>query len=133
MFNQATIVGNLTRDPEVRFTDNGNAVCKFGVATNERWTDKNGEKQEKATFHNIVVWGKQAEHCGQYLNKGRQVLIVGKIDNRSYDADDGTKKYISEIVAQRVQFLGGKADAAAKSDDDRIPVGNDDDGGALPF
>ncbi|MBX3023335.1 single-stranded DNA-binding protein [bacterium] len=107
MVNKAIIIGNLGRDPEVRFTPSGRAVAKFSVATTERWTDQNGQKQEKTEWHNIVVWGKQAETCGQYLAKGRQVYVEGRITNRSYDDKDGNKKYITEIIARDVRFLGG--------------------------
>ncbi|HSQ00482.1 MAG TPA: single-stranded DNA-binding protein [Candidatus Dormibacteraeota bacterium] len=107
MVNKAILIGNLGRDPEVRFTPSGRAVAKFSVATTEKWTDQNGQKQEKTEWHNIVVWGKQAETCGQYLAKGRQVFIEGRITNRSYDDKDGNKKYITEIIARDVRFLGG--------------------------
>src|SRR5215470_7748818 len=83
--NKAIIVGNLGRDPEVRFTPSGRAVAKFSVATTERWTDQQGQRQEKTEWHNIVVWGKQAETCGQYLSKGRQVYVEGRIATRNYD------------------------------------------------
>lgn len=107
MVNKAIIVGNLGKDPEVRFMTDGQAKCAFSVATSEKWNDKNGTKQEKTTWHNVVVWGKQAESCGQYLAKGRQVYVEGRIDNRSYDDKDGVKKYITEIIARDVRFLGG--------------------------
>jgi single-strand DNA-binding protein len=105
--NKAIIIGNLGRDPEVRFTPSGRAVAKFSVATTEKWNDQQGQKQEKTEWHNIVVWGKQAETCGQYLAKGRQVFVEGRITNRSYDDKDGNKKYITEIIARDVRFLGG--------------------------
>lgn len=105
--NKAILVGNLGRDPEVRFTGSGKAVANFSIATSEVFTDGQGQRQEKTEWHNIVVWGKQAETCGQYLQKGRQVYIEGSIRTRSYDDKEGNKKYITEIVAQRVQFLGG--------------------------
>lgn len=107
MVNKAIIVGNLGRDPEVRFTPDGKAVAKFSVATTERWNDQQGNRQERTEWHNIVVWGKQAETCGQYLSKGRQVFIEGSIRNRSYDDKSGNKRYITEIVARDVRFLGG--------------------------
>ncbi len=105
--NKAIIVGNLGKDPEVRFTQSGRAVASFSVATTETWMDQESGRQERTEWHNIVVWGKQAETCGQYLSKGRQVYIEGSIRSRSYDDRDGNKRYITEIVAQRVQFLGG--------------------------
>jgi len=105
--NKVILIGNLGKDPEVRFTAGGKAVARFSVATSEQWSDNEGQRQERTEWHNIVVWGKQAESCGQYLQKGRQVYIEGRIQNRSYDDKEGNKKYITEINAQRVQFLGG--------------------------
>ena len=107
MVNKAIIIGNLGRDPEVRFTPSGQPVAKFSVATTERWKDQQGQLQERTEWHNIVVWGKQAESCGQYLAKGRQVYVEGRITNRSYDDKDGNKRYITEIIARDVRFLGG--------------------------
>ena len=105
--NKVILVGNLGKDPEVRYTQTGSAVANFSVATSEQWNDRDGKKQERTEWHNIVVWGKSAEHCGQYLSKGRQVFIEGSIRTRSYDDKSGNKRYITEVVAQRVQFLGG--------------------------
>lgn len=102
--NKALVFGNLTRDPELKTLPSGNAVASFGVATNRVWKDKNGAKQEAADFHNIVVFGRQAETSAQYLRKGSSVLIEGRMQTRSWDAPDGTKKYRTEIVADRVQF-----------------------------
>lgn len=99
--NLAIITGNVTRDPELRYTPSGQAVCTFGVATNR--SIKKGEQWEDVpTYHNIVVWGKQAEYLSNNVKKGTKVSISGRIDNRQYDAKDGTKKYISEIVADTV-------------------------------
>ena len=105
--NKVILIGNLGKDPEVRFTNNGRAVARFPIATSEVWTDQGGSRQERTEWHNIVVWGKQAEHCGQYLAKGRQIYVEGSIRTRSYDDKSGTKRYVTEIVAQRIQFLGG--------------------------
>ena len=105
--NKVILVGNLGKDPEVRFTPSGRAVAKFSIATTESWVDQESGRQERTEWHNIVVWGKQAESCGQYLAKGRQVFVEGAIRSRSYDDKEGNKRYITEIVAQRVQFLGG--------------------------
>ena len=105
--NKVILVGNLGRDPEVRFTAGGKAVARFSVATSEVWNDTEGSRQERTEWHNVVVWGKQAESCGQYLQKGRQVYIEGSIRSRQYDDKEGNKKYITEVIAQRVQFLGG--------------------------
>ncbi|MSP38396.1 MAG: single-stranded DNA-binding protein [Deltaproteobacteria bacterium] len=106
--NKVILVGRLGKDPEVRFTNTGSAVGNFSIATSEIWNDREGKRQERTEWHNIVVWGKQAEHCGQYLAKGREVYVEGSIRTRSYDdKNTGAKRYITEIVAQRIQFLGG--------------------------
>ena len=105
--NKAILVGNLGKDPEVRFTGSGKAVCKFSLATTTSWNDTDGARQERTEWHNIIVWGKQGENCGKFLSKGRQVFVEGEIRNRSYDDKDGNKRYITEIVAQNVRFLGG--------------------------
>ena len=105
--NKAILIGNLGKDPEVRFTNNGKAVARFPIATSEVWNDAEGNRQERTEWHNIVVWGKQGERCGQYLAKGRQVFVEGNIRTRSYDDKSGNKRYVTEIVAQRIQFLGG--------------------------
>ena len=130
--NKAIIVGNLGRDPEVRYTQSGQAVASFTVATTETWTGRESDRQERTDWHNIVVWGKQAETCGQYLSKGRQVYIEGSIRPRSYEDRDGNKRYITEIVAQRVQFLGGRDGGGARSGQsfDDGPSGGFDDAGA---
>jgi len=120
--NKVILVGNLGKDPEVRYTQTGSAVANFSIATSEQWNDRDGKKQERTEWHNIVVWGKTAEHCGQYLSKGRQVFIEGSIRTRSYDDKSGNKRYITEIVAQRVQFLGGGGGT-------RVPQGGMDSGG----
>ncbi len=129
--NKAIIVGNLGKDPEVRFTQSGRAVASFSVATTETWMDQESGRQERTEWHNIVVWGKQAETCGQYLSKGRQVYIEGSIRNRSYDDRDGNKRYITEIVAQRVQFLGGPGGAGQRSGGG-APGGGGDPGPSAP-
>jgi single-strand DNA-binding protein len=112
--NKVMLIGNLGRDPEVRYLPSGQPVANFSVATSETYNDRSGNKQERTDWHNIVVYGKQAELCGQYLKKGRQVYIEGRISYRQYEAKDGSgKRYVTEIVAQRVQFLGGRAGAGA--------------------
>ena len=115
MVNKAIIIGNLGRDPEVRFTPSGRAVAKFSVATTEKWTDQQGQKQEKTEWHNIVVWGKQAETCGQYLSKGRQVYVEGRLQTRNWEDQQGQKRYTTEIVANTVQFLGAGAAAGTNA------------------
>jgi single-strand DNA-binding protein len=129
--NKVILVGNLGKDPEVRFTPSGQAVAKFSVATTEKWKDQQGQLQERTEWHNIVVWGKQAETCGQYLSKGRQVFIEGRIQSRSYDDKDGNKKYITEIVAQNVRFLGsaGGGGGARTAHDTSVSVPPGEDPG----
>jgi single-strand DNA-binding protein len=102
--NKVFIFGNLTRDPELRSLPSGNAVASFGMATNRVWKDQQGNKQESTEFHNVVVFGKQAEIVAQYLKKGSSVLVEGRIQTRSWDGQDGVKKYKTEIVAERIQF-----------------------------
>lgn len=110
--NKAILIGRLGKDPELRFTSGGKAVCTFSLATSERWSAADGQKNESTTWHNIVAWGKQAEVIKEYLAKGREVYIEGRIANRSYDDKDGNKKYISEVVVQNFQFIGGRGDNA---------------------
>jgi len=102
--NKAMIIGNLTRDPELKSLPSGMKVCTFSVATNRVWKDQSGNKQEFTDFHNIVVFGRQAENVAQYMKKGSNVMIEGRIQTRSWDGNDGVKKYRTEIVADRVQF-----------------------------
>jgi single-strand DNA-binding protein len=105
--NKVILVGNLGADPDMRYTPSGQGVCELRVATSESWNDKNGQRQERTEWHRIVVWGKRAEVCSKYLSKGRQVYVEGRIQTRSYDDKDGNKRYITEIIAADVQFLGG--------------------------
>lgn len=114
--NMAILVGNLGKDPEVRFMQSGRAVANFSVATSETWTGQDGNRQERTEWHNVVVWGKQAEICGQYLAKGRQVFVQGNIRTRSYEDKTGNTRYVTEVVAQRVQFLGGGGGARASQE-----------------
>ena len=134
--NKAIIIGNLTRDPEVRAIPSGMQVCSFSVATNRVWKDKEGNKKEQADFHNIVVFGRQAETAGQYLKKGQSVLVEGRIQTRSWDDKDGTKKYRTEIVADRVQF-GPKAGAGGggyqKSESSEVPATGKQDSGGIEY
>src|ERR1043165_8834731 len=106
-FNKLILVGNLAADPDMRYTPSGQGVCELRVATSESWNDKNGQRQERTEWHRIVVWGKRAEVCSKYLSKGRQVFVEGRIQTRTYDDKDGNKRYITEIIAADVQFLGG--------------------------
>lgn len=113
--NKAILIGNLGKDPELRYTAGGKAVVSFSLATSERWKDQSGEKKESTTWHNIVAWGKQAEVIKEYLRKGQSVYIEGRIENRSYDDKEGNKKYISEVVVQNFQFLTKRQDNAGAS------------------
>lgn len=106
--NRTYLMGNLTKDVEVRSTPSGQTVANFGIATNKKWTTKDGVAKEKATFHNIVCWGKSGEACANSLSKGSKVFIEGEIDNRSYEDKEGNKKYISEVIASSVQFISTK-------------------------
>jgi single-strand DNA-binding protein len=136
--NKVILVGNLGRDPEVRATTSGQSVCNFSLATTERYQGRDGQNHEQTEWHNIVAWGKQAELCGQYLKKGRQVYVEGRIASREYEARDGSgKRQRTEIVAQRVQFLGGRPAASAddgiadfNSGPEALPPAEDDD---IPF
>lgn len=146
--NKAMIIGNLGDDPEVRFTGGGQAVATLSVATNERWTDKAGQAQERTEWHRVVVWGKQAEQCKEYLSKGRQVFVEGRIQTRDWTDKEGHKRYTTEIIAQRVQFLGGRggggpgAGAGGGSSagggggfrqPDPTPAANEEPGDDIPF
>ncbi|MBU1446087.1 single-stranded DNA-binding protein [Patescibacteria group bacterium] len=106
--NRAQIIGNLTRDPEMRQIPGGQVVTSFSIATNFTWTDQNGQKQDKAEFHNIVAWRKLAEICGQYLKKGSKVFIEGRMQTKAWEAEDGSKKYRTEIVADNMIMLDRK-------------------------
>ena len=108
--NKVILIGRLGSDPEVRYTTSGGAVANFNVATNESWVDKAGQKQERTEWHKVVVWGKLAEICGQYLTKGRQAFIEGRLQTREWVDKEGGKRYTTEIVAQNVQFLGAGQD-----------------------
>ena len=103
--NRATILGNVTRDPEVRQIPSGQTVCTFGVATNRAWTDSSGQKQEAAEFHNVVAWAKLAEICGQYLARGRKVYVEGRLQTRDWEGQDGVRRYRTEIIAENVILL----------------------------
>ena len=106
--NKVLLIGNLGKDPELRYTPDGLAILKFSIATSEYFNDKSGNKSEKTTWHNIVLFGKMAQNLANYLNKGKQVFVEGRINNRSYDDKDGNKKYISEIIATNIVLLGAK-------------------------
>jgi single-strand DNA-binding protein len=103
--NKVILLGNLTREPELRYTENKKAVCPFGLATNRNWTTDKGEKREETEFHRIVAWEKLAETCHQYLRKGRKVYVEGRLQTRSYTAQDGTEKTVTEVVLDEMVML----------------------------
>jgi len=106
--NKVILVGNLGADPELRYTNTGTAVANLRIATNEQWTDKNGERQSRTEWHNIVAWGKLGEICGKYLKKGRSIYVEGRLQTRTWDDQSGQKRYTTEVVAQVMQMLGGR-------------------------
>ena len=124
MFHKIVLVGNLGRDPEMRYTPSGQAVTNLSVATNRTYTDSSGEQVKETVWFRVSVWGKQAEACHQYLRKGRQVLVEGRINAdengnpRIWTAQDGTPRASFEVTAQTVRFLGGRADAADAGGED---------------
>jgi single-strand DNA-binding protein len=131
--NKVIIVGNLGKDPEVTYVPSGAAVAKFSVATSETWKDKtSGEKKERTEWHRIVAWDKLGEICGKYLSKGRQVYVEGKLQTHSYDDKEGVKRYVTEIIAQDVQFLGGKGDASDPARSGGGPAQREPAGGSGP-
>ena len=139
--NKAILIGRLGKDPDLRYTPAGKAVASFSLATSERWSAQDGQKKESTTWHNIVAWGRQAEVLKEYMHKGSQVYIEGRISNRSYDDKEGNKKYISEVVVQNFQFLDSKSSSSDANNEQQAPAGappeppagpgNDDDD--LPF
>lgn len=143
--NKVILIGNLGKDPEVRFTPGGQAVANFNIATSESWNDKTtGQKVEKTEWHRIVVWGKLGELCGEYLKKGRQCYVEGRLQTREWTDKEGHKKYTTEVVANNVQFLGGapgrgaeggyqpKTDGAPSGAGPTSEQGSDDMGGPPP-
>ncbi|MFK7895074.1 MAG: single-stranded DNA-binding protein [Myxococcota bacterium] len=131
--NKAILVGNLGRDPELRHTPNGQAVVNFTLATSETWTDKSGEKVERTEWHRIVVWGKTAEMCNQYLSKGRTVYVEGRIQTREWEDKEGAKRYTTEINANTVNFIGPRSDGGGggRSGGDYNPSGGGGGGGSV--
>ena len=136
--NKVILVGHLGRDPELRYTPSGAAVANFTLATNDAWTDKSGEKQERTEWHRMVVWGKQAEIVGEYLTKGKQVFIEGSLQTREWNDKEGNKRQTTEVRALRVIMLGrgeGRSEAAgasrgAEADTTAEPQMSEDD---IPF
>lgn len=112
MLNKVILIGRLGRDPETRFMPNGEAVCNFSVATSEKYTDKNGQRQEATEWHNVTMYRKLAEIAGKYLTKGSQVYLEGKIQSRKYQGKDGIERTAYEIIANELKMLGGNSQAA---------------------
>jgi single-strand DNA-binding protein len=145
--NKVFLLGNLTRDPELRYVPSGTAVANFSVAVNRTYKDNTGEKKEDTSFIRIVVWGRMAEICGEYLTKGRSVLVEGRLKSRSWEGPDGQKRSALDVVATNVQFLGakgektsvpsgrGKQDNVADSDGDIASIDLDNESGddSIPF
>ncbi|MBU2524405.1 single-stranded DNA-binding protein [Patescibacteria group bacterium] len=124
--NRAQVIGNVTRDPDVKQTPQGQFVASFGVATSYSWTDASGQKQEKTEFHNIVAWRKLAEIIKQYVKKGNKIFIEGKLQTRDWEGEDGVKRYRTEIVADNMIMLGGRSggsDIPVSVGQDRVPAG----------
>lgn len=113
--NKVILVGNLGRDPEVRFMPNGEAVCNFSIATTDSWKDKSGAKQERTEWHNIVMYRKLAEIAGEYLKKGRPVYVEGRLQTRKWQTKEGQDRYTTEIIADQMQMLGGRDGAGSNA------------------
>lgn len=140
--NKVILIGNLTRDPELRYTPQGTPVCTFGIATNRSWSTDQGEKKEEAEFHTIVAWNRLAEIVAEFLQKGRQAYVEGRLQTREWEVSDGTKRQRTEIIASEILFLGGGPGAgtgvgtggATRGDDLDIPAdfGLGDEGTEAP-
>jgi len=132
--NKVILIGNLGADPELRYTSNGTAVANFRIATTERWTNPNGEKEERTEWHRIVAFGRQGEICGEYLAKGKQVYVEGRLQTRNWEDKDGNQRYTTEIIANRVLMLGpaGRESSFQEKEEPPVPeeLGKDED---IPF
>ncbi len=138
MLNKVMLIGNLGGDPEMRYTNDGAAIANFSVATSETWKDSNGEKQEKTEWHKVVAFKKLAEVCGEYLKKGKQVYIEGKIQTRSWEDNEGNTRYSTEIVARTMNMLGHRSDEPGSNKSEQPPKPpqdnkNADQDDGLPF
>jgi len=130
--NKVILIGNLGRDPELRYTQGGQAVANFTLATNERFSTKDGDKQERTEWHRIVAWGRTGELCAQYLSKGRSVYLEGRLQTREWEDKEGQKRRTTEIVAQTVQFLGGRGEGGPGGSPSSPAEGGFDAGGPPP-
>lgn len=132
--NRAILIGNLGKDPDVKYLPDGTATANFSIATSEQWKDKNGEKQERTEWHRIVCWRRLAEICGEYLHKGSQVFIEGKLQTRHWEDQSGVTRYATEVVAYAMQMLGGprgsREDNDANSPSSSAKIIEEDD---IPF
>ncbi len=115
-YNRVLLMGNLTRDPELRYIPSGSAVVNLRLAVNRTYKNQSGESKEEVTFVNVVVWGKQAENCAEYLSKGRPVFVEGRLQSRQWETDDGQKRSVLEVVADRVQFLERKQRSGSEAE-----------------
>ena len=116
--NKVILIGNLGRDPELRYTQSGQAVANFTLATNESWTNRNGEREEHTEWHRIVAWAKLAEICGEYLSKGKQVYVEGRLQTREWEDKEGNKRHTTEIKADKLLMLGSRGDPVSQAPDD---------------
>ena len=131
--NKVIIVGNVGRDPELRSTQNGQAVATFSVATSERFKDKDGQPQERTEWHRVVAWGRLAEICGEYLRKGKQVYVEGRLQTRDWEDKDGHKRYTTEVIANVMQMLGRRGEEGGSSyGDEGSSRGGSGSGGGDP-
>lgn len=124
--NKVQLIGNLTKDPELKFTPNGAAVCTIGIATNRSWTTDTGEKKDEADFHRLVAWNKLAEICGQLLKKGRKVYVEGRLQTRNWQDKDGQTKYMTEIVLSDMILLDSRRDGEVSTDEFNVPENLDE-------
>ena len=131
--NKVIVLGNLGKDPEVRHLPNGDAVCNFSLATTESWKDKNGQKQDKTEWHNIVLFRKLAEIAGEYLKKGRPAYIEGRLQTRKWTDKEGKERYTTEIIGEQMQMLGGKDDSKPGTTTEAPKADFDDMKDDIPF
>lgn len=131
--NKVILIGNLGADPEMKYTAGGTAICKFRIATSEVFKDRDGNQQERTEWHRVVAWARLAEICGQYLSKGRTVYVEGSLRTSSWDDQDGNKRYMTEINARDVQFLGGQGGGPASGGGGGGQGGGEDFGGPPPL
>ncbi|MBI2461943.1 MAG: single-stranded DNA-binding protein [Candidatus Rokubacteria bacterium] len=130
--NKVFLIGNLTRAPELRYTPSGTAVSDLRLAVNRAYTTQSGEKRQETSFLTVVVWGKQAETCGEYLDKGSPVLVEGRLQTREWEGKDGQRRNVVEVVADRVQFLGRARGAPAEGEPVEEPI-VEEEGDEVPF